>query len=102
MAKIIIDAEGSTTVAERLLERINLDDVSEVVIQKQCCCEGGPADVTFCLPGGYYDEVIVQKGFGIGYPGTGPAALVKILKRIGFSDAERVFSCRREKLVLFR
>lgn len=90
-ARIILEAQGSTSTCEKLLERVNLTGVTEVVVQKLGYTDGGPADVTYVLKD---IDVIVRNGFGVGYGGTGPSALVKHLISIGFSKltAERVYT----------
>ena len=98
-AKITIDALGSTSTCEKLLERIDFTGVKEVFIQKLSNTEGGPADVTYVFKD---IEIVVHNGFGVGYGGTGPSALVDHLVKIGFSkeNAERVYTCHDKELSL--
>ena len=90
-ATIEINAQGSTTTAEELLEHIDFSGIQEVSIQKLTYHDGGPVDVTYEFKN---FTITVHEGFGVGYYGTGPTGLVNHLEKIGFSKetAERVFT----------
>ena len=99
-ATIEINAQGSTSTAEKLLEHIDFSGIQEVIIQKLTWHDGGPADVTYVFEA---FTITVHEGFGVGYGGTGPSGLVHHLLKIGFSkeNAERVFTYHgQEPLVL--
>jgi len=97
MAHIILE---STTRTVDLLKRINLTDVTKVTIRKLVNDSGGPAEVIFTCSNN--DKVVVTDGFGIGYGGSGPTALVRLLLAIGFPkvSCEKILTCHEHELVL--
>lgn len=89
------NAKGFTPTAENYirsfsetpLKPLDLSRIVEVIATK----EGIPCNVKFTLADGKVLEV--DDGFNIGYGGTGPTALYRILLDAGFSvdDAYKVF-----------
>lgn len=90
--EIIIDGRGSTSNGEKIVNKLRLDLVTKVTIQKQGGIDGGPANVSFSFVDG--DVITITNSFGIGYGGTGPCGIHDILIKMGVpkEDANAVFT----------
>lgn len=87
MEKATFNAKGNTTNSERFSENLNLSNITAVNAEKH----GIPCTVALTFSNGLIVEII--DGYNIGYGGTGPTALYRLLIKSGFSedDANKVF-----------
>lgn len=76
------DCKGFTPNAEEKMQQYDPQQITEVIAKKN----GVPCDVLFIFADG--SSITILDGYNIGYGGTGPTALYRILISAGFSEEE--------------